>query len=75
MLLAVIWGSTWSLIRVERSTASRAAATSALELADTYEAQMVRALREIDQTLRFVKFAYESQGDVDLEALKAKGLL
>jgi diguanylate cyclase (GGDEF)-like protein/PAS domain S-box-containing protein len=75
VLLAVIWGSTWSLIRVERSTAARAAATSTLELADTYEAQMVRALREIDQTLRFVKFAYESQGDVDLEALKAKGLL
>jgi diguanylate cyclase (GGDEF)-like protein/PAS domain S-box-containing protein len=75
VLLAVIWGSTWSLIRVERSTAARAAALSTLELADTYEAQMVRALREIDQTLRFVKFAYESQGDVDLEALKAKGLL
>jgi len=75
VLLAVIWGSTWSLIRVERSAAARAAATSTLELADTYEAQMVRALREIDQALRFVKFAYESQGDVDLDALKAKGLL
>ena len=35
VLLAVIWGSTWSLIRVERSTAARAAATSTLELADT----------------------------------------
>jgi diguanylate cyclase (GGDEF)-like protein/PAS domain S-box-containing protein len=75
VLLAVIWGSTWSLIRVERGAAARAAATSTLELADTYEAQMVRALREIDQTLRFVKFAYESQGNVDLASLKAKGLL
>ena len=75
VLLAVIWGSTWSLIRVERSTAARATATSAVELADTYESQMIRALREIDQALRFVKFAYESQGDVDLDALKAKGLL
>src|SRR5690242_5445306 len=75
VLLAVIWGSTASLIRVERAAAARAAETSTVELADTYEAQMVRALREIDQTLRFVKFAYESQGKVDLAALRAKGLL
>jgi len=75
VLLAVVWGSTLSLVRVERAAAARSAATSAVDLADTYEAQMVRALREIDQTLRFVKFAYESRGSVDLGALKAKGLL
>src|SRR6202030_862445 len=33
-----------------------------LELVNTYEAQVVRALREIDQTLKFVKYAYETKG-------------
>ena len=76
MLLAVIWGSTWSLVRAERAAAQSAAAISTVELADTYEAQVLRALREIDQTLRFVKYAYESSGGrIDLAALKNKGLL
>ena len=76
VLLAVVWGSTLSLIKVERTTAERAAATSTLELAETYEAQVVRALREIDQSLKFVKFAFEAQsGRIALSELKAKGLL
>ena len=33
-------------------------------------------MREIDQTLKLVKFAYESKsGDINLTELKAKGLL
>ena len=76
MLLAVIWGTTWSLVRTERIAAQNTAAVSTVELADTYEAQVLRALREIDQTLRFVKFAYESNGGrIDLAGLKEKGLL
>jgi diguanylate cyclase (GGDEF)-like protein/PAS domain S-box-containing protein len=76
ILLGVVWGSTLSVIRVEYTTADRAAATSTLELAETYEAQVMRALREIDQSLRFVKFAYEAnRGRIDLADLKAKGLL
>jgi diguanylate cyclase (GGDEF)-like protein/PAS domain S-box-containing protein len=64
------------MIQVERASASRAAASSSLELAETYEAQVVRALREIDQTLKFVKFAHDRDGGrIDLADLKAKGLL
>jgi diguanylate cyclase (GGDEF)-like protein/PAS domain S-box-containing protein len=76
LFLGVIWGMTWSLVRAERNAAQAAAAVSTGELADTYEAQVLRALREIDQTLRFVKYAYEgNDGRLDLAALKAKGLL
>ncbi|MGZ5066815.1 MAG: bifunctional diguanylate cyclase/phosphodiesterase [Usitatibacter sp.] len=76
VLLGVVWGATLSLIGVERSTAERAAATTTRELADTYEAQVVRALREIDQTLKFVKYAHESRGGkLTLDDLKSKGLL
>jgi diguanylate cyclase (GGDEF)-like protein len=76
LLLAVIWSTTWSLVRAEREAADRVAAASTAELADTYEAQSLRALREIDQTLRFVKYAYESgAGPIDLAAIKDKGLL
>jgi diguanylate cyclase (GGDEF)-like protein/PAS domain S-box-containing protein len=76
VLLGVVWGLTLNLIHVERGIASRAAAASSLELADTYEAQVVRALREIDQTLKLVRFAHERNGgSVDLAELKDKGLM
>jgi diguanylate cyclase (GGDEF)-like protein len=76
LVLAVIWGTTLNLIKVERAAAEHTAAASSRELAETYEAQVVRALREIDQTLKFVKFAYELRGkQVVLQELKARALL
>jgi diguanylate cyclase (GGDEF)-like protein len=76
LVLSLIWGMTLNLIRVERTAAEHAAAVSSRELAETYEAQVVRALREIDQTMRLVKYAYESAGKrTTLSDLKAKSLL
>jgi diguanylate cyclase (GGDEF)-like protein/PAS domain S-box-containing protein len=76
VLLGVVWGTTLHVIRLERSVAENAAASSSLEHADTYEAQVVRALREIDQVLKFIQFAYQSDdGALDLAALRARGLL
>ena len=76
LVLAAIWGTTLSLIKDERFAAEHTAARSTRELANTYEAQVVRALREIDQTLKFVKYAYELRGQqVVLQELKAKALL
>jgi diguanylate cyclase (GGDEF)-like protein len=76
ILLAVIWGTTLNLIRVERTAAEFAAAASSHELAETYEAQVVRALREIDQTLKFVKYASDAKGGrIALQQLKSMGLL
>ncbi len=76
LVLAVIWGATLGLIKVERANSERAAVASTRDLADTYEAQVVRALREIDQTLKFVKYAYRLRGkQLVLQELKAKALL
>src|SRR5579859_2266080 len=76
LLLGVIWGTTLNLIRVERAAAERGALALTRELAQTYEAQVVRALREIDQTLKFIKYAYEIRGrQVVLRDLKARALL
>lgn len=76
LVLAAIWGTTLSLIKVERTAAEQAAVALSLELANTYESQVVRALREIDQTLKVVKYAHDvlSMQDV-LPKLKARGLL
>ena len=76
LLLGLIWGTTLNLIKVERAAAEHTAVVSSRELAGAYKAQVVRALREIDQTLKFVKYAYELKGkQAVLEKLKAKTLL
>ena len=59
LILTVIWGTTLHLIKVEYAVAENTAMLSSNELGLTYEAQVVRALREIDQTLKVVKFTYE----------------
>ncbi|QJR11168.1 hypothetical protein DSM104443_02240 [Usitatibacter rugosus] len=74
--LAMIWGATYKLIGIERAAAEHAVAVSGRELAETYEAQVVRALREIDQTLKLVKYAYERGRRFEvLQELKASALL
>ncbi len=76
LLLGVVWSTTLKLIQIDHESTSRAAASSSLELTETYRAQVVRALREIDQTLKFVKFAHQrDRGRVDFEELKARGVL
>ncbi|MEO8298032.1 MAG: EAL domain-containing protein [Burkholderiales bacterium] len=76
LVLGVVWWATWNVIRVERTAAEHAAAVSSDELAETYEAQVVRALREIDLTLKLVKYAYELRGrEAVLQELKDKSLL
>jgi diguanylate cyclase (GGDEF)-like protein len=62
LVLGAIWIGTLNLIRVESVSAEAAATVSSVELLNTYEAQVVRALREIDQTLRLVKYVYETTG-------------
>ncbi len=74
--LALVWGTTLNLIRVEHDAAEHSAVASTRELAETYEAQVVRALREIDHALKFVKYAYELRGpQAALRELNAEGLL
>jgi hypothetical protein len=76
LILGAIWGATLNLIKVERSGAEAAAAAASLELVNTYKAQVVRALREIDQTLKLVEYVYETRGaSAALSDLTAKTLL
>ncbi|CAM3397087.1 Phytochrome-like protein cph2 [Halomonas lysinitropha] len=56
LFLAVIWGTTLNLVAREHASAERTAAALAADVANTYEAQVVRALREIDTTLKMIRY-------------------
>jgi diguanylate cyclase (GGDEF)-like protein len=75
LVLSIIWGATFNMIKVERANAVASSSAAALEVLDTYEAQVVRALREIDQTVKLVKYAYKAKGVSALSDLKAQRLL
>ena len=76
LLLAVTWGITFGVIAVGHAAAERAAAISSREYVDTYEAQVVRALRDIDHTLNLVKFwPGRVAGNRVLADLRDKGLI
>ncbi len=76
VLLAGLWGTTLGIIRIRHGEAEHDAATSSHELLGTYEAQVVRVLREIDQTLNLVKFWHERPSmHGTLSELKYQGLL
>jgi diguanylate cyclase (GGDEF)-like protein len=76
VLLAATWGVTLGLIRIKYAEAEHEAAILSRELLGTYEAQVVRVLREIDQTLNLVKFWHERTGmHGTLAELAERGLL
>ena len=76
LLVLAIWSATLYLIKIEQTRAQRSAATTSLEISATYEAQMLRAVREIDQTLKLVKYTYEAEGERNpLPKLKERSLL
>lgn len=75
LILALVWGSMLYVVKVERAAARQAAMVSTHELAETYEAQVVRALREIDQALKVVSYAHERRGQNVLQELRARALL
>lgn len=76
LLLAWIWGTTINLAAGERAASARGAGTLTADVADTYEAQVVRALREIDSTLKLVRYSLgEGPAQVVLQQLRARQLL
>lgn len=77
LALGLLWGTTLNLIEVEYENARSAARASARENLETYEAQVVRVLREIDQTLKAYRYAYENRGDAGtaLSDLRERDLL
>ncbi|WLI43998.1 ATP-binding protein [Pseudomonas beijingensis] len=76
LLLLAIWSATLYLIKVEHLRAQQSAARASLEMGATYEAQMLRAIHEIDQTLKLVKYTYETEGEPNpLRRLQERALL
>ena len=76
LLVAALWAATLHMIRREEAAARAAARDATRELVDTYEAQLARSLISIDQTLRVLQYAVETNGpDGALGAMRAKGLL
>ncbi len=76
LFLGLIWGITLNLIHIERADATKVSSAAVLQLVNTYEAQVVRALREIDQTLKLVNYLSEMKGaPAALAELRSRGLL
>ncbi|MCA1798322.1 MAG: EAL domain-containing protein [Xanthomonadaceae bacterium] len=82
LLLATIWWGTFMFAEFESEAATRATRASTVELAETYEAQVARTLREIGHALRLVRHAVAQQqalgrgvGAPVLPALEANELL
>jgi diguanylate cyclase (GGDEF)-like protein len=76
VVLALIWGVTFSLQAADHTAADRTAFVSSREQFETYQAEVVRALREVDEALKVVKYAYETQGErATLEELRDRNLL
>lgn len=76
LLLALIWGLTWHLDRRAYLTQTSEVSSGAVSQAGIYEAQMIRALREIDGILAVTAYAIEQHGPHDaLATLDARGLL
>lgn len=75
--LTLLWSATAKLIEVERSNSLESARASVVENLGTYEAQVVRAVREIDQTLKSVQYAYDVRrdGEAALSDLRDRDLL
>ncbi|AVR96467.1 bifunctional diguanylate cyclase/phosphodiesterase [Pseudoduganella armeniaca] len=76
LLLGVIWGAGCHFIANDRLAAQAAARDSVQELMEIYEAQVVRNLNGIDQTLKVIKYAVERKGTAGaLPELAEQGLL
>ncbi len=76
LLVVGLWTGTLHMVGAEERAARQAALDATRELVDTYEAQMARSLSGIDQTLRVLQYAVETNGANEaLGALSARGLL
>ncbi|WP_198411342.1 putative bifunctional diguanylate cyclase/phosphodiesterase [Marinimicrobium alkaliphilum] len=74
--LSLIWSATFHLTSDVIASASRNNASMTTDVAQTYEAQVVRALREIDQTLKLVRYDVQRQApEAAIDDLNEQDLL
>jgi diguanylate cyclase (GGDEF)-like protein len=75
-LITALWTITLSLIDIEHVSAEQSARISTQEIAGTYEAQLIRALREIEQALTLVQYMMDlDEPGAALNELSARALL
>lgn len=76
LIVVIAWIGVFRTISLEGQAADQRAAQSALELLETYEAQLIRALSAIDQSLRTVDYVKSnSDAGLVLDPLNDKGVL
>ena len=81
LALVALWSATWRASNAELVAADAAARTALPELIDTYEAQLIRNLDAIEQTLKVTSYAISLKGaagalpDLDRQRLLPPGLL
>ncbi|MGM0703357.1 MAG: hypothetical protein ACQEUG_13270 [Pseudomonadota bacterium] len=76
LTLAAIWLVTSDLVKREQQATDRRAAQLAVDMADTYEAQIVRSLREIDTTLKLVRYSLDDRPPQEtLDDLRQRDML
>ena len=75
VFVGVIWGTAVQMLRMERRATERNAINLDTEMLETYQAQVVRALRDIDHTLNLVKLWPERRARPILTLLQEDGLL
>lgn len=81
IILVAFWTVTWQVMENERERAQQVAAETVPEIADTYEARILRALRRIETTLELVRHSLEGAsasavlGDLRSENLLPKSLI
>ena len=76
LILALVWTAVLWRISIEHQVILRDTAASASTVATALEQQTLRAIRQVDQVTRFVKYEFErSRGDFDLKQTLAKGIV
>ncbi|MEO8315869.1 MAG: EAL domain-containing protein [Pseudomonadota bacterium] len=75
LALTLIWGGTWLYIRLLHTDVEKHALESTQQILDTYEAQMVRSLGNIDQAMNLVTFWRQRGPDARMAELSERQLL
>ncbi|KND61829.1 diguanylate cyclase/phosphodiesterase (GGDEF & EAL domain) with PAS/PAC sensor(s) [Candidatus Burkholderia verschuerenii] len=76
VVLALLWAVIFARLSVERDSTIHDSMASAAILSSALEQHTIKAIHQVDQITRFVKFEYEkSPGDFDLISTVEKGVV
>lgn len=76
LILVLLWTAVLWRVSIEHKAILRDTAASASTVASALEQQTLRAIRQVDQITRFVKYEYERrQGNFDLKQTLADGIV